>query len=68
MVVGEQQRFMAALITFKVVVDMKTLLPTNELLEEVQVYFKDKLGLTLKTSDEACKNPKVMEHINECII
>jgi len=67
MLVGEQQRFMAALITFKVGVDMKTNMPSNELLEEAQAYFKDKLGLTLKTSDEACSNQKVLEHVQECI-
>lgn len=54
---------MGALITFKIVMDMKTGLPTNDLLEEAQIYFKDKLGLTLKTSDEACSNPKVLEHV-----
>jgi len=58
---------MAALISFKVVVDMKTMMPTNELLEEVQVYFKEKLGLTLKTSDEACSNQKVIDHVQECV-
>ena len=58
---------MAALITFKVEVDMKTLLPSNKLLQEVQVYFKEKLGLTITTSDEACANKKVVEHIQECV-
>jgi len=67
MVVGEQQRFMGALITFKVGVDMKTGLPSNDLVEEAQAYFKDKLGLTLKTSDEACSNDKVFEHVQECV-
>lgn len=67
MVVGEQQRFMGALITFKVGVDMKTGLPSNDLVEEAQAYFKDKLGLTLKTSDEACSNNKVFEHVQECV-
>ena len=63
MLVGEQQRFIGALITLKVDVDMKTLLPSNKLLEEVQVYFKEKLGLTIKTSDEACQNKQVIDHI-----
>jgi long-chain-fatty-acid--CoA ligase ACSBG len=67
MLVGEQQRFMGALITFKVDVDMKTGLPSNNLTEEAKSYFKEKLDLTLKTSDEACSNKKVMEHVQECI-
>lgn len=67
MLVGEQQRFMGALITFKVDVDMKTGLPSNNLTEEAKAYFKEKLDLTLKTSDEACSNKKVMEHVQECI-
>jgi long-subunit acyl-CoA synthetase (AMP-forming) len=30
-------------------------------------YFKDTLGLNLKTSDEACKHEKVLEHVQKCI-
>jgi long-chain-fatty-acid--CoA ligase ACSBG len=67
MLVGENRRFMAALITFKVEVDMKTFLPSNQLLQEVQTYFKEKLGLTLKTSDEACANQKVIDHVQDCV-
>ena len=49
---------MGALITFKVDVDMKTGLPSKNLLEEARVFFKKELGLDIKTSDEACKEPK----------
>jgi len=41
MVIGENQRFMAALITFKVDIDMKTGLPSINLLEDAQKYFKE---------------------------
>lgn len=58
---------MAALITFKVGVDLKTGMPSQDLLEEAQTYFKDKLGLTLKTSGEACSNQKVIDHVQECV-
>jgi len=47
---------MGALITFKVDVDMKTGLPSNQLVEEAVKYFKSNLGLDVKTSDEACAN------------
>lgn len=56
MLVGENQRFMGALITFKVDVDMKTGLPSNNLAEEAVAYFKNNLGLDVKTSDDACAN------------
>jgi len=67
MLVGEGQRFMAALITFKSVVDMKTMIPTQELEPESINYFKEKLDIDIKTSVEACENQKVIAHINECI-
>lgn len=67
MLIGEGQRFMGALITFKVDIDLKTGLPTNNLLPESVTYFKTHLGLDIKTSDEAVLNPKVIAHINECV-
>lgn len=54
MVVGEAQRFLACLITFKVDVDLVTFMPSKNLTLEAQNYFKKELGLDLKTSDEAC--------------
>ena len=54
---------MAALITFKVIVDMSTGIPSKDLDDQSKAYFKEKLNLDLKTSDEACSNPKVLEHI-----
>lgn len=62
MLVGENQRFMAALITFKVDLDMKSGLPSNNLTEETMAYFKGH-GIDIKTSDEACQSQKVFEHI-----
>ena len=54
---------MGALITFKVDIDMKTGLPSSDLTYDAVDYFKNKLGLDLKTAEEVCKNPKVLEHI-----
>ena len=63
MLVGENQRFMGALITFKVDLDMKTGLPSNKLTDEAVAYFKSKLGADFKTSDELCTSQKVFEHV-----
>ena len=43
MVVGEGQRFMACLITFKVDIDMKTGLPGTELTNEAKNFFESEL-------------------------
>jgi len=64
MVVGENERFMGALITFKVDIDMaKGGLPSLNLDPLAVKYFKDTLNLDLKTSEEACSHPKVLEHV-----
>lgn len=67
MVVGEMQRFMAAIITLKVDVDVKTGQPSNNLTPEVQAFLKKEAGTSVKTSDEACKDAKVLEYLNKCI-
>lgn len=54
---------MGALITFKVDIDMKTGLPSKNLTNEAIAYFKQKCGIDVKTSDEACKNQKIFEHV-----
>ena len=56
MLVGENQRFIGALITFKVEIDMKTGLPSRNLLQESIDYFKQVVGVEVKTTEEACKN------------
>jgi long-chain-fatty-acid--CoA ligase ACSBG len=67
MMVGEQQRFMGALITFKVDVDMKTGQPSTNLTQESIKFFKDHAKVDVKTSEEACKNQKVFELIQKCM-
>lgn len=67
MLVGENQRFMAALITFKVDIDMTTGLPSNKLTSEAAKFIKAQTGEDLKTSDEACKNQKVFEMVQKCV-
>lgn len=67
MMVGEGQRFMAMLITFKVDVNPTTGQPSQNLTPEVQAFFKKELDLELKTPDEAVKNPKVIAYVQKCV-
>lgn len=68
MMIGENERFMAALITFKVDIDMaKGGVPSKNLDPLAVQYFKDTLGLDLKTSDEACTNEQVIDHVQKCV-
>lgn len=67
MLVGENQRFMAAFITFKVAVDMATGIPSMKLEKEAIDFFKQHCGVDVKTSEEACKNDKVIAHIQKCV-
>jgi len=63
MMIGEMQRFMACIVTFKVDVDPKSGQPSQNLTIEATNFFKKELGLDLKTSDDACKDPKVVEYV-----
>lgn len=63
MLIGENQRFMAALITLKVDIDMSNGMPSKNLTPEAVQYLKEKVGVDIKTSDEACSNKAVLEHI-----
>ena len=67
MVIGENQRFLACLVTFKVDIDPKSGLPSRNLMPEASAFFKKELGVDLKTSDEACSNPKVGELIKKAM-
>lgn len=67
MLLGENQRFMAALVTFKVDIDMTTGLPSNKLTREAVIFIQAQTGEDIKTSEDACKNQKVFEMIQKCI-
>jgi len=67
MLLGEAQKFMACIITFKVDIDMKSGLPSQNLTNEAVNFFKKELGLTLKTAKEAIADPKVNEFIKSAI-
>lgn len=67
MVVGENKKFVSALITLKTELDLVTQIPSKELTQEAQNYFKKELGIEIKTSDEAIQNEKVMKLLQEGI-
>ena len=67
MIVGEGQRFMAALITLKVEIDVKTNLPSNKLMPETAAFLNKELGVNFATADEAIKDPKVIKFFEKCI-
>jgi hypothetical protein len=58
---------MAALVTFKVDIDPASGNPSNALMPEISKFFKTELNLDIKTSEEACNNPKVIEYMNQAM-
>lgn len=67
MVIGENQKFLCALITLKVDMDVAKGIPTNNLTSEARNFFKAQLGVEVKTVEEAIKNEKVKKFIDSCI-
>lgn len=67
MVIGENQRFMAAFVTLKVEMDNKTGLPSKNLTQDAITYLKAETGQSFKTTDEAIADPKVHELVRKCI-
>lgn len=67
MLIGENRRFMSALITLKAEMDMKTGLPSNQLLPETAEFLKKSLKIEAKTTDEALKNPALAKYIEKCV-
>jgi hypothetical protein len=53
MVIGENQKFLSAFITFKVDVDMAKGIPSNNLTSDARTFFKNNLNVEVKTTDEA---------------
>ena len=65
MVIGENQKFLCAFITFKVDVDMTKGIPSNNLTSDARNFFKNTLNVEVKTSDEACSNDKIQKFIEQ---
>lgn len=58
---------MAAIITFKVDIDMATGIPSHNLTDEAKAAFRENIGVELTTTDEAVAEPKVTEYVKKCI-
>lgn len=67
MLIGENRRFMGALITLKAEMDMKTGLPSKELLPETIEFIKKNIGVDVKDSETASKNEKIYQYIQKCV-
>jgi long-chain-fatty-acid--CoA ligase ACSBG len=67
MLVGENRRFMSALITLKADMDMKTGLPSKTLLPETADFLKRTVGITVKTTTEACKSKELAAFVHKAI-
>ena len=67
MVIGENQKFLCAFITFKVDIDMSKGVPSHNLTSEARNWFKANLNLDLKTTDEAIGNEKVQKFVEQCL-
>lgn len=70
MVIGDDRKYLSALITFKVEVDNSEGLntPTKELTPNVRTFLKTELGIKgIKTTDEAIANEEINKYIQKKI-
>ena len=68
MIVGEQQKYLCALITLKVEVDLAKSLPTTTLTNDVKLFFKNQLNAgDINTTEEAIASEKVQKYIQQCL-
>ena len=67
MLIGENRRFMSALITFKAEMDMKTGLPSQTLLPETIAFIKRELGVDVKTTKDACASKELYGFIEKAV-
>jgi long-chain-fatty-acid--CoA ligase ACSBG len=62
-VFGEMQKYLTALVTFKVDMDPASGEPTRNLTIEAKNGFKRELGIDINTSDEAVSNEAVVKYV-----
>lgn len=67
MVIGDDKKYLSALITFRTMMDGPQAAPTNELTPEVVDYIKENLGSTVKTTEDAIKDSAVLTYIQKCV-
>ncbi len=67
-VIGEQRKFLSAIITLKVNMN-PDMTPTNELINEVLLFFQANIpgASSVKTVDEAMANKDVMAYLDNCM-
>jgi len=58
---------MSAIITLKAEMDMKTGLPSQDLLPETKDFLKKTLKIDAKDTNEAIKNEKLIKYIQNCV-
>ncbi len=67
MLIGENRRFMSALITFKAEMDMKTGLPSEQLLPETVAFIKREIKVDVKTTKDACASKEILAYIEKAV-
>lgn len=67
MVIGDYRKYLTALITLKTEPDKTTGIPTKEISPEIRNTLKREGGVDVKTTDEAVKNEKVRQYIQNCM-
>ena len=67
MMIGENRRFMSAIVTLKAEMDMTTGLPSDKLLPETKDFLKKTLKIDAKDTHEAIKNPELIKYIQNCV-
>ena len=67
MMIGENRRFMSAIVTLKAEMDMTTGLPSDKLLPETKDFLKRTLKIDAKDTHEAIKNPELIKYIQNCV-
>ena len=63
MVVGEQRKFMTALITLKAEVDAVSGVPSKDLINDVKQRLKNEINVDIKTTEDALNSKEVQKHI-----
>mmetsp|Transcript_36161 Transcript_36161/g.35114 ORF Transcript_36161/g.35114 Transcript_36161/m.35114 type:complete len:210 (-) Transcript_36161:202-831(-) len=69
MVIGDNRKFLSAILTFKVDSDLKTGIPSKNLSNECKLQMKNAIPdlEDVNTVDEAMKNPKILKFLDKCM-
>ena len=65
MIVGDDKKFLSALITLKCIIDLKNNKPSHDLSDACKIQLRNnvKNSENLKTIDEAMKHPELLKYI-----